>query len=242
MTSDHDLDAAGDAAEEFNAPALGDLPGRELASMLAARLCHDFISPASAIMSGLELLDDPEAQDMRDDAMTLISGSARKLIDQLQFARVAFGGGGAERFGRDELEALAQSVFSHHRGALDWSMTPNELPRASARALVNLCAIAAAALPMGGEARLEAVGRILEHHLDVALFEGGIRITADCRGPRARLRPELAAGLRGEGPGGGLAGHWIQAAWTQALVAGAGGALTIESESDRVLMTTWLPA
>ena len=39
-----------------------------LAAYLAARLCHDFISPASAIVSGLDL-EDPSAQDMREDAM-----------------------------------------------------------------------------------------------------------------------------------------------------------------------------
>ncbi|HET6971262.1 MAG TPA: histidine phosphotransferase, partial [Phenylobacterium sp.] len=35
----------------------------ELAAHLAARMCHDFISPASAISSGLDLLEDPSAQD-----------------------------------------------------------------------------------------------------------------------------------------------------------------------------------
>ena len=51
-------------------------PAPELAAFLAARMCHDFISPASAIVSGLDLLDDPSAQDMRDDAMNLIASSA----------------------------------------------------------------------------------------------------------------------------------------------------------------------
>ena len=68
-----------------------DVNGPDFAAMLAARLCHDFISPASAIVSGLDLLEDPSAQDMREDAMSLIASSARKLADLLQFCRVAFG-------------------------------------------------------------------------------------------------------------------------------------------------------
>jgi len=48
----------------------------EIAAYLAARMCHDFISPASAIVSGLDLLEDPSAQDMREDAMSLIAASA----------------------------------------------------------------------------------------------------------------------------------------------------------------------
>jgi histidine phosphotransferase ChpT len=63
----------------------------ELAAYLAGRMCHDFISPASAIVSGLDLLEDPSAQDMREEAMSLVSTSARKLADLLQFSRVAFG-------------------------------------------------------------------------------------------------------------------------------------------------------
>ena len=63
----------------------------EVAAYLAARMCHDFISPAGAITSGLDLLEDPSAQDMRDDAMALIADSARKLVALLSFDRVAFG-------------------------------------------------------------------------------------------------------------------------------------------------------
>src|SRR6185437_7452020 len=81
----------------------------ELAAYLAARMCHDFISPASAIVSGLDLLDDPSAQDMREEAMGLIATSARKLTDLLSFARVAFGASAsAETFDARELERLAQ--------------------------------------------------------------------------------------------------------------------------------------
>ena len=88
----------------------------ELAAYLAARMCHDFISPASAIVSGLDLLEDPTAQDMRADAMDLIGASARKLADLLAFTRVAFGASAsAETFDARDLHKLAQGVFSHMR-------------------------------------------------------------------------------------------------------------------------------
>jgi len=216
---------------ETEQATLAELPGLALASLLASRLCHDFISPASAIMSGLDLLDDPSAQDMRDDAMALISGSARKLADMLQFARVAYGGAsGAEHFSRQELEALAKGVFAHHRGDLDWSMGPETLANGPARALLNLSAVAAAALPMGGTAKfsVEQVG-------------GDVIIIVDAVGPRARLRPELLAGLQGAGPGEGLAGHWVQAAWTQALIIQSGGTIEVVCEEGGVVLTARLP-
>jgi histidine phosphotransferase ChpT len=203
----------------------------EFASLLASRLCHDFISPASAIVSGLDLLEDPDSADMRDDAMALIASSARKLVDSLQFARVAFGGGsGAETFGVPALKELAEGLFAHHRGELDWAVAPETLEKPVAKSLLNLCALAAAALPMGGAARIT-----------VDAIDGGQRIRTVSEGRRARLRPELLAGLTGEGPGEGLAGHWIQAAWTYALVAQAGGTITVEQEEDRVTLTAEIP-
>src|SRR5665213_2807692 len=85
----------------------------ELAAYLAGRMCHDFISPASAIVSGIDLLEDPSAQDMREEALSLIATSARKLADLLQFSRVAFGASAsAETFDARELEKLAQGVFA----------------------------------------------------------------------------------------------------------------------------------
>ncbi len=93
----------------------------DLASQLSARLCHDFVSPASAIVSGLDLLDDPTAADMRDDAMNLIAASAKKLVALLSFSRVAFGSSvAAESFDTRELEKLAQGVYEHVRPSLVW--------------------------------------------------------------------------------------------------------------------------
>lgn len=203
----------------------------DFASLLASRLCHDFISPASAIVSGLDLLEDPDSADMRDDAMALIASSARKLVDSLQFSRVAFGGGSAaETFGVPALKELAEGLFAHHRGNLDWAVELETLEKPVAKSLLNICAMAAAALPMGGAARIT-----------VEAVDGGHRIRTVSEGRRARLRPELLAGLTGEGPGEGLAGHWIHAAWTHALVTQAGGAIAVTQEEDRVVLTADIP-
>src|SRR4029453_4031996 len=130
----------------------------EFAAYLAARMCHDFISPASAIASGLDLLEDPSAQDMREEAMGLISSSARKLTDLLSFCRVAFGApapagaldgrrveqrargrGGfgpsaaAEPFDVRDLEKLARGVFGHMRAELEWTVETPSVNKPAAR-------------------------------------------------------------------------------------------------------------
>jgi histidine phosphotransferase ChpT len=207
------------------------LNATELAAMLAARLCHDFISPASAIASGLDLLEDPTAQDMREDAMGLIAQSARKLVDMLAFARVAFGASAsAEQFDVRELEALARGVFTHVRPELEWSVEPPVLNKAAARTILNLAQIAAGALPMGGVAKVRAEEA-----------DGRVHISIEAEG-RARLRPEVLAGLRGEPLDGALGGHWVQAYYLYLLLRDAGGEVTAEAAEDRVTLDASVPA
>jgi histidine phosphotransferase ChpT len=212
--------------EEPAAPAEEPVNAAELAAQLSARLCHDFVSPASAIVSGLDLLEDPTAQDMRDDAMNLISASARKLVDMLAFARVAFGASAAaESFDSRELEKLARGIYAHVRPEMEWAVIPGLLNKPSARALLNLAQIGATALPTGGVARISAV-----------IQDGDVLLSVDATGPRARLRPEVINGLRGEKLEGGLGGHWVQAYYLHTLLKAAGGRVDFAVTEERVTL------
>jgi histidine phosphotransferase ChpT len=204
----------------------------EVAAYLAARMCHDFISPASAIVSGLDLLEDPSAQDMREDAMGLITASARKLAELLAFTRVAFGASAsAETFDVRELEKLAQGVFSHMRAQLEWSPEVAAVNKPAARTLLNLAQMAGAALPTGGTALVRAVQQ------DAAFVIG-----IEARGPRARLRPEVLSGLRGEPMGEGLHGHWVQAYYVNLFVTDAGGRVFADVGEEKVTFAATIPA
>jgi len=215
-----------------DAPAPAAVRPAELAAFLAARLCHDLISPASAIVSGLDLLDDPSAQDMRNEAMDLISASARKLADLLSFCRVAFGASAsAETFDCRELEKLARGVFSHLRAELEWTVEAPAVNKPAARALLNLTQMAGAALPTGGVARVRAVQ------------EGAqLALAVDAQGPRARLRPEVLRGLQGEPLGEGLHGHWAQAYYVHLFIGDAGGRVFADVREEQVVFAATLPA
>ena len=218
------------AADAESAETLPD--AAELAAQIAARLCHDFISPASAIVSGLDLLEDPTAQDMREDAMNLIAQSARKLADQLQFARVAFGASSsAETFDPRELEKLAQGVYAHVRPDLEWKVEPVSVNKPAARILMNLAQIAAGALPMGGTATIRAVEA-----------DGRLAISVDAVGPRARLKPEVLRGLAGQGRGDAVGGSWVQAYYLYLIAKQSGGRVAAESGEDRVTLVAFAPA
>lgn len=205
-------------------------PTAQVAAYLAARMCHDFISPASAIVSGLDLLEDPTAQDMREEAMGLIASSARKLADLLAFTRVAFGASAsADTFDARELEKLTRGVFAHMRAELDWEVGLEGLNKPAARALLNLAQMGGAALPTGGTTRVRAV------------HEGAsTAIAVDAIGPKARLRPEVLAGLRGESSEG-LHGHWVQAYYVHLFLTDAGGRVFADVNDERVVFAATVP-
>lgn len=212
------------------APALPD--AAELAAQIAARLCHDFISPASAVVSGLDLLEDPSAQDMRDDAMNLIAQSARKLADMLQFSRVAFGASAtAETFDTRELETLARGVYAHVRPEMDWKVELPAVNKPTARVLMNLAQIAAGALPMGGTATIRAVEA-----------DGRVAVSIEATGPRARLKPEVLRGLQGLDRGDAVGGAWVQAYYLHLIARGVGGHVAAETGEDRVTLAAVVPA
>lgn len=215
---------APDAAE-----ALGETA---LASFISAKLCHDFISPAGAIVSGLDLLKDPAAQDMRDDALGLIDASAQKLVQIVHFARVAYGAATtSERFDSAELEGLVKDAFSQMRADLDWDVQIPTFEKPAARAFLNLAQMGGAALPMGGTAKVSASQE------DEVLV-----MAVEAKGPRARLKNEMLVGLRGEQLNEGLAGQWIQGFWLACVVREAGGTISVETGEDTVSLRVQIPA
>ena len=217
----------------FDTP-LDSLPmdGPELASLIAAKLCHDFISPSGAIVSGLDLLNDPTAQDMRDDAISLITDSAKKMVALVQFCRVAFGAATtAERFTGEALKALVDGVTHGGRATLDWRLDVADFGKPQARALVNLAYLTIAALPMGGQAVVTA-----------RTGTDGLVLLGVAEGARARLKPEATTGLAGQRLTEGLAGQWVQPYWLWLTIQQQGGRLDVEAVEGRVVLTGTMPS
>jgi len=227
-----------DAAHLLDGKMIADTPstlaldGPELASLIAAKLCHDFISPSGAIVSGLDLLNDPTAQDMRDDALSLITDSARKMVALVQFCRVAFGAATtSERFTGAELKGLVDAVVDGGRATLDWHLDDGDLAKVQARTLVNLAYLTIAALPSGGVATVSSRRET-----------GALVITGVAQGARARLKPEATAGLAGEPLTEGLAGQWVQPYWLWLTVQQAGGTLDVRVGDGEVALTARMPS
>src|SRR3954467_11382201 len=72
------------------AAAMSRLIDLRVLELLAARLCHELISPIGAIANGVELLGEDDPEFVRD-ATALIGQSAKKAGQRLQFYRFAYG-------------------------------------------------------------------------------------------------------------------------------------------------------
>jgi histidine phosphotransferase ChpT len=213
-------------------PAAEPVTASELAAQLAGRLCHDLIAPASAIISGFELLEDPSMAEMRADAMNLIKASAQKTVSLVTFSRVAFGASNtAEDFAVEDLRRLTESVYGYVRAELDWAVELQVFNKPAARALLNLAQIGADAAPTGGTVRITA-------HVEA----GEILMSVEATSPRARLRPETLQGLRGEALSEGLGGYWVQAYYLSALLRTAGGRVDAVIAEGRVVLRARCPA
>src|SRR5712672_2752402 len=71
------------------------LESLDLAALLCSRVCHDLISPAGAIVNGLEVLDEAKDEETKTFALDLIRKSAQTASARLQFCRLAFGAAGS---------------------------------------------------------------------------------------------------------------------------------------------------
>jgi len=205
------------------------LDAMDLAALLCSRVCHDVISPVGAIVNGLEVLEDEKDAEMRNFALDLIKKSAHMASARLQFCRLAFGAAGSAGASIDtgDAEQVARGLFSDERTKLEWNAARALMPKNKVKLTLNLCLIAAAAIPRGGVISVTVEGGEAATHL---------KVTA--KGTNARLASHIPELLAGTPQNDTVDAHGIQAFYTglvaQAVdmkleVAASGDEITIEA-------------
>jgi histidine phosphotransferase ChpT len=173
----------------------------KLVELLAARLCHELVSPIGAIANGLEILEDEP--DFAGDAGELIALSASQASRRLQFYRVAYGS--VAPVADALIRRVTNDLFVESKISVDWRIAA--LPDGWGKLACNLVLLAAEALPRGGQVTLESAG------------PDGIAVTA--LGEGARLTDAVTALLNGKPGLDALSARTVQAAFTAALAARA---------------------
>mgnify|MGYP000181593221 CR=1 FL=1 len=207
-----------------------DMEASALASLVCARLCHDLVGPVSAIGAALDVLEDEDAEDMREDAMGLLRESANGAWARLEFTRLAFGAGGSApgRLDAGELKRVTDAMFEKAKVDIEWVGSGQSLEKSSARVLLNLVLLAVEALPRGGSVTIEIAPNGVEQHIQ-------------CEGPRARLAPAAVLALEGKAPEGGFDARSIQPFFAGLLARQAGGSARAKLAEGRVDLLARLP-
>jgi len=89
---------------------------------------------------------------MRGFALDLIKKSAEQASARLQFCRLAFGAAGSAGASIDtgDAEKVARGLFGGERTQLAWNVPCLLMPKNKVKLILNLCLIAASAIPRGG--------------------------------------------------------------------------------------------
>src|ERR1700691_6170212 len=96
--------------------------------LLASKLCHDLVSPVSAINNGVELIEDIGAS-VVEDAMKLIGDSAAHASRRLRLFRLAYGRAGSEdNLPVKDARQIAEQYLAGGKVNLTW---PDDQPMES---------------------------------------------------------------------------------------------------------------
>jgi histidine phosphotransferase ChpT len=207
---------------------MASLTSLDLAALLCSRVCHDVISPVGAIVNGLEVLEGEQDEEMRAIAMELIKKSAVSASARLQFCRLAFGAAGS--FGAlidtGDAEKVARDIFNNGRTTLQWNTARRMASRNSVKLLLNLCLIAATAIPRGGVITVDISGE-----------DEAITMRVEAKGANARLSHSATDFLSNSLPKETIDGHSIQLYFTTLLARECRATLAVSNSPDSVTLT-----
>ncbi|TMJ43468.1 MAG: histidine phosphotransferase [Alphaproteobacteria bacterium] len=204
------------------------LDALDLAALLCSRVCHDLISPAGAIVNGLEVLEEEDSdEETKTFALDLIKRSAKTASARLQFCRLAFGSAGAPggKIDIGDAEAMARPFIENDKTKLAWNLPRALLPKNRVKLLLNLLIIAGQTIPRGGTLTVDAVG------------EGesmAFRIAAS--GLNARIPQGVTALLQGTSENGSIDAHAIQPFYAGLLARACGLDVSLKAEGEVIVV------
>lgn len=128
--------------------------------LLSSKICHDLVSPVSAINNGVELIDDIGG-DVVDEAMKLIGASAAHASRRLRLFRMAYGKAGSESsLPLRDVRQTAEQYMAGGKVTLNW---PEDQPSDTLttqpgflKTVLNMTILAEETLAYGGVVSLRA--------------------------------------------------------------------------------------
>jgi histidine phosphotransferase ChpT len=201
----------------------------DLAALLCSRICHDLISPAGAIVNGLEVLEESDDAETKTFAMDLIKKSARTASARLQFCRIAFGAAGSAgaQIDTGDAETTARGFIEDDKVKLTWNLQRALLPKNRVKLLLNMLVVGGGTIPRGGTLTVDPIG---------SGETMGFKVTAT--GINARIAQAVPGLLEGQSESGTIDAHAIQPYYTGLLARACGLSVDLVAEGDTVTVAT----
>lgn len=205
------------------------LDSLDLAALLCSRICHDLISPAGAIVNGLEVLEESDDAETKTFAMDLIKKSARTASARLQFCRIAFGAAGSAgaQIDTGDAETTARGFIEDDKVTLTWNLQRAQLPKNRVKLLLNMLVVGGGTIPRGGTLTVDPIG---------SGETMGFKVTAT--GINARIPQAVPGLLEGQSESGTIDAHAIQPYYTGLLARACGLSVGLTAEGDTVTVAT----
>jgi histidine phosphotransferase ChpT len=191
--------------------------------LLCSRLCHELISPVSAIGNGIELLGE-EPSGSSSEVTALLAYSSGQASMRLQFYRLAYGFGTSQTspVGLVQAGELVRGMVDGDKVTVAW---PDEtgaigLGRIGIKVILNAALLGIEALPRGGTLTVSIPGTA----------ELEVRIVA--AGAGAKLHAESVAALAIDTDVAMLTPRSVQFYFVALLVAAMGGCLSHDQDGD----------
>ena len=158
--------------------------------LLSSKLCHDLVSPVSAINNGVELIEDIGGS-VVDEAMKLIGDSAAHASRRLKLFRMAYGRAGSENsLSVRDVKVTAEQYMASGKVTLHWAddqpVDAVNLQPGYMKVVLNLIILSEEVLAYGGIVTLRPTTEGLE---------AGCRFEIVGRG--AQLHAPIQAALEG---------------------------------------------
>ena len=150
-----------------------------IVELLCSRLCHDLISPISAVNNGVELMNEL-GPDALDDTVTLIEQSGQQAANKLKCFRIAYGASGNET-PLSDVRDTAIKYFYDSKTTLEWTKDSVAADKHGiGKVILNMILLAAETLA--------GVGAI-------SVTGGSNEITVSTTGRTVPLRPDIEQAL-----------------------------------------------
>jgi histidine phosphotransferase ChpT len=120
---------------------------------------------------------------------------------------------------------VARDIFANGRTVLEWNVGRRMASRASVKLLLNICLIAASAVPRGGVVAVDISGE-----------NDALTMRVEARGANARLSHSAADFLTNAVPNEPVDGHSIQFYFTTLLARECQATLTVSTSPETVTL------